>query len=227
MIPRTLFQVWVGGTPVPDQFCEWSVQWKAFHQEWGYVLITDDNVPLLKNQAIYDNAEQIAGRYAGQFRADIIRYEVLYTLGGVYVDMDCEPLRPLDPLLDGVECFVGWEETNRWLNNAVMGSAQFHPFLGALVDGLEASVVANAGYRPNKMSGPQYLTPKWLTGRADVTVYPKDHFYPYLYNELHRGAEEFPDSYVVHHWNNARTNDARVKRQRRRAGLPTQVRRAR
>ena len=39
-------------------------------------------------------------------RADILRLEILYRYGGVYVDGDLECLRPLDDVLDG-EDFVG------------------------------------------------------------------------------------------------------------------------
>lgn len=216
MIPRRLIQVWVGGRPAPEQFLDWRAEWKAMHPEWEHVLIDDVEAAAmpLRNRALYDEAETLAGRFAGQLRADILRYEALLAHGGVYADLDCEPIRPLDPLLD-VECFVGWEETNRWLNNAVMGATAGHEFVEALVAGLDRSVRSQPGARPAAMSGPRYLTPLWLQRGAGVTVYPKAYFYPYLHNELHRGSEEFPDSYVVHHWNNARTNTARVKARRR------------
>lgn len=203
MIPRRMHQVWFGG-PVPDQFAEWRERWIDMHPDWDHYLWTDDGMPALFNSALFDAADAIAGRYAGQFRSDIARYEILKSHGGVYVDMDCEPRKPLDPLLDPtVRCFLGWEVPGKWLNNAVMGAEQGSPFLCALIRALPANVEANRGARPNVMTGPQFVTPIALRSRG-VVAYPKHYFYPYLHNELGRAGESFPDSYCVHHWNNAR-----------------------
>lgn len=202
MIPRTLHQVWVGG-PMPDVFAEWRAQWIAMHPTWEHVLWTDENMPPLRNAETYAAAERLVGRYAGQLRSDIARYEILHAHGGVYVDTDCEPRRPLDELL-GAQVFVGWEVPGVWANNAVIGAVPAHPFLEALIDRLPASVERNKGKRPNAMTGPRFLTPI-AAEHDDVSVYPRDYFYPYGHDELDRAGESFPTSFCVHHWQNTRT----------------------
>lgn len=214
MIPKRLHQVWTGG-PIPDQFLAWRRQWMELHRGWDMYLWREHTIDGLLHlpaavRAVYDQADAIAGAGAGQLRADIVRYQALAQWGGVYVDMDCEPLRPLDDLLDA-PAFLGWEEPGRWAGNAVMGAERGHPLLHDLLTGLPANVARQAGHRPNKMSGPQYLTPL-LAAHPDVVVYPKDFFYPYLYTELGRSHEAFPGAYCVHHWNNARRRQRRPYR---------------
>jgi mannosyltransferase OCH1-like enzyme len=194
---------------MPAHLAAYGETWAQHHPGWEHRLWTEANMPRLRNQRLYDAAERIAPRNVGQLRADVARYEILLEHGGVYVDCDMECLRPLDPLLTpGMSCFAGWETPGRWVNNAVLGASPAHPFLGELVERLARNVVAHCDARPNVMSGPQYLTPIYRRHADTVTVFPKEHFYPYLWSELERIDETFPDSYAVHHWHNRRTNHA-------------------
>lgn len=206
MIPRTLHRIWFG-PPMPEHLAAYGETWRAQHPDWEHVLWTEANLPPLKNQQLFDDAERIAPRNVGQLRADVARYELLLEHGGVYVDCDLECLRPIDELLAvGVSCFAGWESPGRWVNNAILGAEPGHPFLAAIVEGLDENVAEHLGARPNVLTGPQYVTPVYRRYADAVTVYPQAHFYPYLWSELERSAETFPDSYAVHHWHNRRTN---------------------
>jgi mannosyltransferase OCH1-like enzyme len=211
VIPNLLHQVWVG-PPMPDHLARYTVAWAQLHSDWQIHLWDEHNLPPLHNQWLYDHADEFVADltprhnrvgYAGQLRSDIVRYEILYSHGGVYIDVDCEPRRRLDPLLDDL-CFLGWEETNVWANNAVMGSVPGHPFLAALIEHLPAHVIAHRGHRPNVLSGPRFVTAMLAQAGNGVTVHPRSYFYPYGHGELHRHAEPFPDAYCVHHWENAR-----------------------
>ena len=51
-------------------------------------------------------------------------------------------------------------------------------------------------------SGPQFFTP--IARRHSITEYPQRYFYPYLWSNLSQGANDYPDSYAVHHWNHQR-----------------------
>jgi hypothetical protein len=165
---------------------------------WG-----GDDLPPLRNRGLYDRADELCPGLSGQLRSDIVRYELLEQFGGVWIDTDFECLKPIDGLLDGVDCFVG-RVTSEWLNNAIMGSVPGHPFLTRLVDGLPASIAANPGAAPRVVSGPQYLTKQWRKHGDGVCVFPAKLFYPYLWSELRRGHDYFPEAYAVHHWGNRR-----------------------
>jgi mannosyltransferase OCH1-like enzyme len=200
MIPRILHRIWFG-PPMPREFREYGEAWKRLMPEWEHRLWTEADLPPLRNQDLFDRAAEIAPNNVGQLRADVARYEILFAHGGVYMDCDYEPRKPLDPLL-GDAPFAAWEEEGRWIANGTIGSPPGHPFLEALIEGLPRNVRLKAGLRPNAMSGPQYFTP--IAIAHAIMVYPKAWFHPYLYNELHRRHERFPDAYAVHHWHNKR-----------------------
>lgn len=192
---------------MPDHLKAYGETWERHHPGWEFCLWNEDNLPPLQNQQLFDMAEVIAPNNVGQFRADIARYELLHTRGGVYVDTDMECLQPLDSLIAGVDCFAGWELANRWVNNAVLGSVAGHPFLAALVDGLEANVRRKRGARPNVLSGPGYVTPMYRRFAKQVTVFKQRTFYPYGFADVGTDREKgpFPDSYACHHWENTRS----------------------
>ena len=200
MIPRRLHFVWVG-PPMPEQFAEWIVGWARLHPSWVVTVWRDGDLGWLANQDVYDAADEIAGDHAGQIRSDVARYEILHRFGGVYVDCDMEPRRPIDDLL-GCEMFAAWETDLAWINNAVMGSRPEHPALAELIEALPANVEAKRGERPTKLSGPQFITPR-LRDRGDVTIYRSSTFYPYRWDQLSRRYDDHGDAYAVHHWHNA------------------------
>jgi mannosyltransferase OCH1-like enzyme len=203
VLPRIFHLIWFG--PKPDWFDEYIQSWKKFHPGWQFVMWGNGDAPT-HNKEFFDRAEEIAGDRAHQLRADIMRYSLLLEYGGVYIDCDLKCQKAIDPLLPGVDCFAAWETTGVWVNNAIVGACQGHPLIQALVDNLPSSI-ENGNGRPNVISGPQYLTKqlaKYRNTGHDITVLPKDFFYPYLWDELERGDEEFPEAYAVHRWNNRR-----------------------
>jgi inositol phosphorylceramide mannosyltransferase catalytic subunit len=218
MIPKVMHRIWVG-SEMPAEFIAYGRGWQERHPEWTHVLWTDHPQPEmpgvsiaapfgLRNQDLYDAAATLAPKNVGQFKADVLRYELLLDAGGVYVDCDFECLRPLDGLLTNIGSFVAWERNGIWLNNAIMGAVPHLDFFAQLVGRLKANVTANVGKRPNIMSGPQFLTAVYRQRRRArltvPTVFAQALFYPYSWNELHRKGQPFPQAYAVHHWNNRR-----------------------
>lgn len=187
------------------QFLLWS--------DWEQPAIAVEDyrqIPAMVNQELYSNAAQYTVLGVEQFKADVLRYELLLEYGGIYIDTDFEPLKCLSPLLGGRPtpwAFAAWESQGVWINNALMGATPHHPFIAKLVEGLPAHVIAleGQGYRPNKLTGPQYLTKAYRADKqgSGLTVFEKQLFYPYLYNELEKKDQVFPNAYAIHHWANA------------------------
>ncbi|MDP1793720.1 MAG: glycosyltransferase [Acidimicrobiales bacterium] len=195
---------------MPEHLKACVASWRRVNPGWDHIVWTDiDFGGWFDNQDVYDRAEDHT-THVGQFRSDIARYEILRDVGGVYVDCDFEALRPIDALLDGVECFAAWETNGVWVNNALIGAGPGHPLLFDAVAGLTANVEAHRGERPNVMTGPQYFTP--LAVKRAITVFPSEAFYPYRWDQLDRAGHSFPDAYAVHHWAN--------RRKQRRAAFP-------
>ena len=82
------------------------------------------------------NADVFRSAYNYGQCSDILRYELLYNFGGIYIDMDMLALSSLDTLCLEADFFIGISNTkSSWeLNNAIIGSIPGHPFLRQLIE---------------------------------------------------------------------------------------------
>lgn len=212
MIPHVFHQIWVG-PQMPSLFAQFSLGWQEFHPDWELVLWDESTIPVLENQRIYDTAEQRCPSCMGQLRSDIARYEILFKHGGVYLDVDFECLKPIDPLLEGIDCFTAWEIQDQYANNAIFGAVPGHPFLRALIDGLEDSLAAHPDSGPWKVSGPRYMTS--VLEQYDgppVTIFPESWLYPIRCRDISKlGTRRlYKDAYAVHWWNHTHQKRGKV-----------------
>lgn len=86
-IPHIVHQIWLGPKPLPKQ----TQKWRSLCNKYGYEykLWRDDNVGKLINQKYYD---EMKNKNCYQGMADILRYEVVYNEGGLYIDADMVPV---------------------------------------------------------------------------------------------------------------------------------------
>lgn len=205
-IPKIMHHIWVG-SPMPDHLSANCRTWAELHPDWDMKLWTEHEIRCigLQNQALYDQAAKIVPADAvGQFRADIVRYELLALYGGVYVDVDTRPLRNIESALEGHDEFAAREDRN-WVGNTYLGAITGHPIMHEIIAGLPANVQRLRGRRPNKLSGPQYITPIW--NRHHGHIAPRDLWYPYSYIDVKRGSvpeQIAPDVYALHEWDHTK-----------------------
>jgi inositol phosphorylceramide mannosyltransferase catalytic subunit len=189
---------------MPPHLTGYLARWRELHPGWEFTLWSDDTLPVLRHQRFVDDPARWSPKSnPGQYKANLVRYELLYDLGGVWVDCDLEPLRPIDRLIDGATCFAAWETQDVWVNNAFIGCTTGHPAMGEIVDGIPESIVSKSRKRSTWQTGPRYVTPI-LAERLDVTVFDQRLIYPYRWDQLDRADGEFPGAYAVHHWSNRR-----------------------
>jgi inositol phosphorylceramide mannosyltransferase catalytic subunit len=198
-IPRIIHQTWKDESiPVPMQ--KLAASWIRNHPCWEYRLWTDTQ-----------NREFIRTHYPGFLprydsypchiqRVDAVRYFILYTFGGLYVDLDFECFHSLEPLLSEPECLFGLEpqehceihNRDRIIGNALMATAPRHAFFHAIIDDL-ADYKPPPEHRNNvilETTGPFMLTRVYKRCRsANVTLLPSKYFYPLSLYELEQAAE--------------------------------------
>lgn len=194
MIPRILHRIWLGDNPVPADYARFWDEWQALHPGWEFHTWTAADI---EDTATANRLTSLSAK------SDLLRYQVLNTHGGVYVDTDFEPLRPLDPLLDmGLRAFAAWEDDNR-VCTALIGAEKRHPGVEALVRGLPKWAAAHRKNTPDIQTGPVYFTNTWR-GRHDVTLLPPVSFYPVSYwnrDHLPMAKADYPAAaFAVHHW---------------------------
>lgn len=151
-IPKVIHFIWVGPRPYPEESVENVASWKAFHPEWKMVFWTDnhdrpcpiegmekrliDEIPFIKLKPYLSQTKNYAEM------ADMIRYEVLYNEGGVYVDHDVECLTSFDSMNRAFDFYVCLEnphtnsgsDTRIFPCNCLIGVKPNHPILLATID---------------------------------------------------------------------------------------------
>jgi hypothetical protein len=107
-IPKLIHQLWVS-PETPAKFSAFRESWLARNPDWTMRLWTDEDLAGLV-ETRYPELTALYGGYRHPIaRADLGRYLVLETFGGVYADLDCECLRPLEPLLRDARFVIGLE----------------------------------------------------------------------------------------------------------------------
>src|SRR3954451_23328274 len=208
MIPKTFHHIWLGPDPLPKEHGPWIETWKRHHPDWEFTLWTEENLP---EDPI--RPEVVERLRAPVERADILRLELLYRYGGVYLDTDLECLRPLDPELEGEE-FVGVCHKPGRITNTAIAAAPAHPLLERALDEVYPMEMywTSASERLKEVAGPLLLE-RIVVDYPEVKLLDPPVFFPAT-------PEERSDAIAVHHmarvWHNTTTLRAAMLRAEKR-----------
>ncbi|KAJ3199194.1 hypothetical protein HK099_003269, partial [Clydaea vesicula] len=169
---------------------------QEINDDFEYKLWTDDNINevFMYNKEYYDSWYQV--KKAGA--ADILRIDILYQFGGIYVDVDTVCLKKFDQALLAEQFFAGYESLNNSLSNSpnsqliangVLGSIKSHPLLDLMRQNIKSKDLSETK-SAWKTVGPALLTRSYhlflkFTWNRDwsVKVRPFSDFYPYHHSE--------------------------------------------
>jgi len=102
MLPRILHQTWKNAAP-PGRLASFQAAWRRLHPGWTYQFWTDETARMF----VADHYPWFLETYDGYptpiMRVDAVRYLWMSHFGGVYADLDLEPVRPVDQLLRSTE----------------------------------------------------------------------------------------------------------------------------
>lgn len=202
-IPKIIHQIWLG-SPLPEEFEVLQQSWIDYHLDrgWVYKLWTDEDVAQLQlyNQEFYDATDNYG------VKSDILRWELLYHFGGVYVDMDYECLHALDELHYTYDFYTALQPLDTsfiQLGAALVGSRTGHPILKHCIETIKDDWHHKGA---PKKTGPVHFTKSFYTcaaqdGNKDI-AFPAFYFYPLgcqqaTYNKadwIQKGA------FAVHWW---------------------------
>ena len=189
MIPRILHRVVPEN--VPEEYENYWRTARELHPDWDLRTWQDPIDPEgFESAHLWPHVE------SGAQLAGLIRLEVLWKFGGIYLDMDVEPIRSLEPLLQ-TSGFACWED-GRVIPDAVLGFEAGHSAIRECLDRALAMDPGEGAWA----TGPG-ITTAVLKSRSDVLTLPPASFYPYYYTEPERAAENFgltPWVYGVHRW---------------------------
>lgn len=199
-IPAQIHMIWFNEQALPDAYAHNRDAWaKAYPHcdvsmwsENEYLRSVDQH-----NATAYVQAAQLKPNDYHRMRADIARLDILYELGGLYVDCDSEPTGDMTELL-GRHSFVAGRSPQHIngehpITNAVIGSGAGHPFVQAAIDELPKSVRRHKNRTTAQITGPWHLTRTYKT-------------YTDLHNQVHivESGQLYDGTYLIHHWDNAK-----------------------
>jgi mannosyltransferase OCH1-like enzyme len=232
-IPLYLHHIWLG-SPLPDYAKRFRQTWIDLCADWTFILWADFPSLDYGDVILYSFSEleeYLAQENRSRFivmdmravrlhnhvalheraknygvKSDLIRYEALYHVGGLYVDTDFECLKPFDELHYALDFYIGiaYDYPHCFsLLNGLMSSAPHHPLLKEVIEQLhdKPSIDNNS----LMYTGPHFLTEVFLDVvphiKSRVVAFPLTYFYP-MPNETAFGKDHWiePESYAVHHW---------------------------
>jgi hypothetical protein len=194
VIPPVLHHIWLGADAWPDEAEERRRTWLQHHPHWEHRLWTEDGVPAGLRAEIYERLRNPSER------SNLLRLEILWRYGGVYVDTDVECRRPLDPLLEGRDVLIAAEKGE--VAAAVLGAAPGNALLAQARAEIEPRTTY--GWTEDEKTGAGLLA-RVLARFPDIAPVP----------ELLAHADEARDTYAVHHsdtvWKEAHALRAAVR----------------
>ena len=215
-VTKILHQTWKG-RGLPPHSAELTNRWRSLHPGWTYKLWTDQEC-LDFVMAVYPEFEKIYRGFPHNIqRFDAIRYLILHTYGGVYIDLDMLPLKPLD-FLEGCTDFVISKEPSAAaeihgrdyiVSNAFMASPPQHRFLPYLVQDMATH---KSSYKDKNnlildTTGPFFMSRVYKRRPEGVRLLTAPYFMAHSYKAVdacvtlqdsaafYRGAH---DAYAVH-----------------------------
>lgn len=183
MIPRHLHQFWVG--PIEPEIAGMMSGVKLMHPDWTVFWWDDKTIERLGLDFNYllARCKNMAGV------SNVVRLHAVNQLGGVWIDSDCEMLKPIDPLLEN-SAFVAEQDAGRTCN-ACFGAVPQHPWIEWQIKHQERLMCEDAAEGVYVMSE---------APRDGVTIVPTSYFYPFLWDTPLDERMAHPDSFMLHHW---------------------------
>jgi len=174
-IPKRIFRVWLGPKEIKPLWQRWWARFAELHPGWEMLTIRDERMFLrgeLKLQKIFDYCSTYCER------SDVLRYALLYKLGGVFVDADVFPIKPLDDLMGDPRPFFCWQSrTQKCVETATIGAPAEHPAIRAVMDAFPNHYWQHAEESVHICTGPKFVT-QVIAPRTDVRILPSEAFLP-------------------------------------------------
>lgn len=200
-IPQNIHQIWFQGIDdIPQKYTPNIASIKTLAPDWKYYYW--DETGLFQQCLLY--SERCAKKFINykhmHQKMDLARYAILYNLGGIYIDMDCELLKPLStiPGLTKHELIISRLPGNylenmfatgsvhkKSLNNGVILSSPKNIYMKKLIDAVvdfdsDSSfnpLYKNKQYCIYKTTGPHIFTHIFDQYKNDPNVLILDHEY--------------------------------------------------
>ena len=198
---------WFGGKPLPKLARKCLESWKKYLPDYEIICWNEKNCN-------FDECDFVRKAYGAKyyaFVADYIRTKAMCEMGGIYFDTDMEVTKDPKPLMDDCESFLGVEDTgkvccgvwyekysNSFLATQLldkyrnMNDVDFEKRQDFSIPLLITEILEPCGF--------DYKKRRIQVLEHNITIFPRDYFYPYSYN---RSNNLFTDNTCMIHYYDA------------------------
>lgn len=181
IIPKITHRVWIGSKPMPEREIAFITGQEMICQDYESVLWRDSNAERLYPFMLSGIVKMLGdSRLNPVVKCDILRYQLLYLFGGIYIDADVEVLRNFDELLSA--SFFCADEGMGNVGTAVIGCIPFHPLARAMLDVIYRNYITSGPpTSPNQQMnfcGPWLFT-KTIKMFQNIEILPRQVLYPF------------------------------------------------
>lgn len=210
---KNIHRFWMG-REMPEAYRQYGEEWQRLNPSWTVRLWGQEHLELFPQlHAVFASLfARDAGRQGVELCvqiADVMGYAIVERFGGVYVNCDMQPVRPLSALPKVSHAWASYEnyEDGRIVNAAIGSPEANDPFWEELLRGLPARYFENPTAEMIDTTGPAYLTDVAQAHQELLTVFPVPTFNPVHWKQIPAGgdATEFmadlpSETIAVHHW---------------------------
>ena len=208
-IPKIIHQIWIGDKPPPNIWIDtWKKDYMIAHPEFKYMYW--DNTAAEKLLKSWPNIRKKFYTTNIQCcRADLLRYVILYTYGGIYIDADSAWVnkKDLTELIERTDIngmfAAPHSKDNSTLANGVIGCTKNNAVILNIINDLNTMGPRRfrkklVRFGVSNITGPTIFD-RHVKGK--ITVFPAEYFYPIPWHgisdvNLHKKMELPEDSFM-------------------------------
>lgn len=214
MIPKNLYQIWIGDKPLSDfhKQCQKSV--KDLHPDWEHRLVTDESIIQHPEvQALRAPCElfyhkmlaKCSGTHCPEaFQSDLLKLLNLYVYGGFTLDTDMFCLKPLDKFLNDdfvLGAITGYDRPFQ-IGEHILGSAPRNPKVLEVIDQFCA--------RTKDFKGNISMGLAFRAREKGWPWYTNDYFCPHRRDEPENKYRTTENTHFIHCWRDLEPYDVGV-----------------
>lgn len=194
MIPQIIHYCWLSNDSVPKDFLQningWKRVLKNYHFiKWDFSIFDKDSSSWVSEA--FDNK-----KYA--FAADYIRLYALYTIGGIYLDMDIEVIKSFDHLLDYPYMFAYERPNAPWIEAGCIGAEKGNYFIKKCLDYYNDRHFIKQDGSLDLLTLPRIMEKVRAENEIELSCYP----WTYFTAKSYQTGVEYPTSETccIHHF---------------------------
>lgn len=190
-----IWKIWLSDKPLPEHFKQYTDTWDKI--SGGEV--KDVNMGNLRDYGFnYFDVDRLMKKFDGSYTVfnHYMRYWLMFTYGGIYLDLDVEVLKKSELWYSKYPVF--FEESNNWVNNHIMicNRKSFDVFYYLL---WATEVVYPLIEKKEINTGPGLVT-SVLGMFKNIKIMPPEYTTPWNWNEKPDRSRITENTIAVHHF---------------------------